>query len=281
MDISGAIASVLWSESSSGDQAGRPQSFEDLARLVAEERLARKKSLAEAQKQLDWRFVHFTEELQRRIDGLENRVGAAGKFRGSCEQEQPLRCSLSSERLPVPSCSSEGRSGGTEEQRMHLLEGRVAIAESRIAEVQRWGKAMEAELAEDASERRLRELDASNGHLERRLLEVEQQLGERRKVTGRLTPVERLSVDGQGSSTCPGPRSSQASTSMQSTTSTGSSPAGRKADGLRPPLSPTSGSKAAERLSPVLLLGEGSVAKLSEGCSASSPASAASNGALR
>lgn len=290
MDISGAIASVLWSDTTSDAPAGaiaagsdsgcgkakqrrpaqtpHPQhSWEavcdDLARLVTAEREARKNALVEAQKQLDWRFVHFAEEFQRRLDGLEGRLGGAGGaatrrsgFLSEQERASSRLASLDSERLSSAGSLPEGRAGCDEQQRLHLLEGKVAIAESRLAEVQRWGKAMEAQLAseKDCSARQLQELEAYAAHLERRLGETELRLGGRRGATERLTPVERLSVDGHcsaqsaqsaRSTTLSGQRSSQ--TSEQSAHSTGSGSTGRRADTRRLPLSPSC--KFSERFS--------------------------------
>lgn len=227
MDLSSASASAPWADGAKYGAlrpagpavAAPPPSLDDLARRIAAEAEARKAALAETYKQLDWRFVHFADDFQRRLEQLEQRLTAPD----------------ASSRRPAPD-GAPRVSGGGDEPRLHRLEGQLALAEARSAEVQRWGKALQEELAEEreVSEGRLAELEAWLAHLDRRLADAEDQLGGRRGAAGRLTPVERLTLDGPPAD-APSKRSAGSSV-----TTLGSESAGRPL--VRPPAAPVPGS---------------------------------------
>lgn len=205
MDVAGTLGSLLWSDTPK-TQPDASLSVDDLARLITAEGDARKASLEETQKQLDWRFVHFADEFQRRLDSLEGKFEAQIRHKTA---EQDRESNL------LPPCESVRRlcpdGGASEDQQLHLLEGKLAITETRVSEVQRLAKHLEVALEEvrKDSDGRLAEAEAWLKHFDRRLGDAECHLGGRRGAgVGRLTPVERLTLEGQEASRLSGHGSS-------------------------------------------------------------------------
>jgi len=198
MDISGTIASVLWKDHpEQANHEDTPQaSLKDFTeKLVKDERRAREAALAEMRKMLDWRFVHFAEEFRQQLARIESGSGCAkeqpGLPPGRSEVEQRLATLEKNSNMVDRDCTD---GGVTDEPRLHLLEGKFALAEHRLAEVQRWTKAMEEEFVDEKS--RLAEAEAWLAHLDRRVSDTECHLGGRGALASRLATVERLSVDG-------------------------------------------------------------------------------------
>lgn len=188
-----------------------PSSFtlEDLARAIRLEREAREAALADQQKHLDWRFVHFAEEFRVRLSDIEQR-------RKAFDEDCSVRGSPLNDEARV-----------ADDQRRHLQEGKLAILESRLAEVHRCSDALEAQLEEqreklrkrdDATGRHLREMEAWLARADLRLAGLEAKVGKHLgltpgasstphsatspvgtpggvKAAGRLTPVERVTLD--------------------------------------------------------------------------------------
>lgn len=198
----------LWSSDSPAKESvePKPPSLEELARLVKDEASARRAALSEMQKQLDWRFIHFTDDFQRRVEELEVRITESGHDRlrgvddgggglvanGACKERssnllppfEAIRQSL------AESDARRAQEGG--------LEGKLAVVEGRVMDIYRLEQALEGQFVawtQDA-EARLGEAEAWLKHLDRRVADTEYQLGGRRGATGRLTPVERLTLDG-------------------------------------------------------------------------------------
>jgi len=202
MDISGTLASVLWKdrEPLEATPLEQPESLKDFAaRLAREERGAREAALAEMRKMLDWRFVHFAEEFREQLSKLGAGQGCAKEqprpAAGRAEMEQRLATAQKGASASGEECTD----GLADEPRLHLLEGKFAIAEHRLAEVQRWTKALEEGFGEEQS--RLAEAEAWLAHLDRRVSDTEGLLGGRRgaarATASRLATVERLTIDGR------------------------------------------------------------------------------------
>lgn len=187
MDISGTIASVLWTDSSEQvrHEKEKDPTFEAFTQLVREERRAREAALAEMRKMLDWRFVHFAEEFRQRLARLEGDSG--------CTTEHPQRASKDMDRRSAMVDAHCAKEAVVDEPRLHFLEGKFSIMENRVVEVQRWLQAFEDHHGNDQG--RFEEAEAHLAHLDRRVTDVEGQLGGRRGSTCRLAAVERISID--------------------------------------------------------------------------------------
>eukprot|EP00931_Biecheleriopsis_adriatica_P010124 TRINITY_DN111215_c0_g1_i1.p1 TRINITY_DN111215_c0_g1~~TRINITY_DN111215_c0_g1_i1.p1 ORF type:complete len:269 (+),score=66.38 TRINITY_DN111215_c0_g1_i1:48-854(+) len=180
-------------------------SLNDLAVAIRMEREAREAAMADQQKHLNWRFIHFAEEFNQRIDQIEQRTPF----------EEPSLHGAA----PLDSEAFES-------QRRHLHEGKLVILETRLAEVQRWGDAFEAQLEQQREElrkiavadvrHRLQEVQVWLSRADLRLAGLEAKVGrhpgaiatsERTSPSNssagtpsglkgsRLAPVERVSLD--------------------------------------------------------------------------------------
>eukprot|EP00930_Biecheleria_cincta_P011941 TRINITY_DN11512_c0_g1_i1.p1 TRINITY_DN11512_c0_g1~~TRINITY_DN11512_c0_g1_i1.p1 ORF type:complete len:247 (-),score=47.79 TRINITY_DN11512_c0_g1_i1:70-810(-) len=123
--------------------------LQDLAMAIKMERDAREAAMANHQKHLDWRFVHFQEEFTQRIEQVEQRA---------------------KHRSPLEASGSQG---------CQLAEGKLAVLEARLAEVHRTGDAFEKRLEAHRAEldklarSRLADIQVSLAQAELRLKELE------------------------------------------------------------------------------------------------------------
>lgn len=181
-----------------------PQSLEDLVRLIHAERAAREAALAEAQKHMEWRFEHFAEDFGRRLVKVERNVDRArADMRNSCMSTLELT-HLALGNLDHTMLSPESGRGADDLHR-RLLEGKLALAESCVAEAQRHSNGLKSQASEQASgvARRMEEAEARLARLEGCLAELQERpprCEEGRgcaSVASRLAAVERLTLEAQ------------------------------------------------------------------------------------
>eukprot|EP00441_Pelagodinium_beii_P032727 CAMPEP_0197627680 /NCGR_PEP_ID=MMETSP1338-20131121/6224_1 /TAXON_ID=43686 ORGANISM="Pelagodinium beii, Strain RCC1491" /NCGR_SAMPLE_ID=MMETSP1338 /ASSEMBLY_ACC=CAM_ASM_000754 /LENGTH=279 /DNA_ID=CAMNT_0043198463 /DNA_START=25 /DNA_END=862 /DNA_ORIENTATION=+ len=186
-------------------------SIQDLVSAIRLEREAREAAMADQTKLLDWRFVQFSQEFNFRLEQLAQRHEEAF-------EDEPSRSSQKA------SMDNEV----TDSQRRHLQEGKLAILDARVVEMQRWHDSLEAQLDEQRAElrkvsgaqARLQELEVWLTRADLRLTGLEVKTTGRQsslaptvtstrtspsnssagtpggvKAAPRLTPVERVSLD--------------------------------------------------------------------------------------
>eukprot|EP00490_Sorites_sp_Unknown_P005004 CAMPEP_0114676382 /NCGR_PEP_ID=MMETSP0191-20121206/49158_1 /TAXON_ID=126664 /ORGANISM="Sorites sp." /LENGTH=264 /DNA_ID=CAMNT_0001947281 /DNA_START=16 /DNA_END=810 /DNA_ORIENTATION=- len=138
-------------------------SVQDLVMAINKEREAREAAMADQQKHLDWRFVHFTEEFKLRIEQVEQRMEGQS-------MEEPNHFAHGSHGAPRGFEASDS-------QRLH--EGKVAFLEARLHEVQSWSNKLEARLEQMQTQQmqQLQEIQAWLNRADLRLSGLEVRIG--------------------------------------------------------------------------------------------------------
>jgi len=106
-------------------------SLQDVVVAIKMEREAREAAMADQQKHLDWRFVHFAEEFNLRLEQMEQKMDES-------LEDQSLQRTSNNEAF--------------DSRRRHLQEGKMALLEARVAEVQRSSSSLEAQLEEQTAQ---------------------------------------------------------------------------------------------------------------------------------
>mmetsp|Transcript_35301 Transcript_35301/g.76305 ORF Transcript_35301/g.76305 Transcript_35301/m.76305 type:complete len:271 (+) Transcript_35301:45-857(+) len=142
-------------------------SIEDLVVAITMEREAREAAMADQQKHLDWRFVHFTEEFKLRIEQVEQRMDGQSLEESSCFAHASHAASHAASR----------GFDASDSQRFH--EGKVAFLETRLHEVQSWSNQLEARLQKQQVQQiqQLQEIQAWLNRADLRLSGLEVRMG--------------------------------------------------------------------------------------------------------
>jgi len=150
-------------------------SMQDLVMAINKEREARETAMADQQKHLDWRFVHFTEEFKLRIEQVEQRMEGP-RF----EEPNPVGHAVHAvHAMPRKSDVSL------------VYDGKVAFLEARVHEVQCWSNQLEARLEQQQTQQiqQLQEIQAWLNRADLRLSGLEVRIGRPIPTSERTSPA--------------------------------------------------------------------------------------------